>query len=213
MLATRRLLALGAAAGPLYVAVGLGQVLTREGFDVRRHALSHLSHGEHGWIQVANFLVTGLLVMAGAIGCRRALRSTPGGTWGPLLLAVYGLGMLGAGVFRAAPAAGFPPGSEAPAEMTGAGLLHFVFGGFGFYALIAACMVFARRFSRAGCKGLARFSVLTGLGFFAAFAGIASGSTSAAVMLAFYVAVAWTWVWHTLVLLTLRRGSRGTARW
>jgi hypothetical protein len=147
--ATRVLLSLGVTAGPLYVVVGLVQVLTREGFDASRHAVSHLSNGDHGWVQVANFLVTGLLVVAGAIGCRRAIRSTPGGTWGPALLAVYGLGMLGAGVFKADAGNGFPPGIDAPAEITSSGLLHFVCGGIGFYALIAACFVFARRFDPA----------------------------------------------------------------
>jgi hypothetical protein len=163
-----------------------------------------LSNGDHGWIQVANFVVTGLLVIAGALGCRRAIRSTPGGTWGPALLAVYGLGMLGAGLFTADPGNGFPPGVETPAEMTSSGLLHFVFGGIGFYAVIATCFVFARRFARTGRKRLAWFSVMTGAAFLTAFAGIASGSTSPAVMIAFYVAVLWIWTWHTIVLLMVR---------
>jgi hypothetical protein len=50
---TRTLLALGAAAGPLYVIVGLAQILTREGFDWTRHALSLMSNGAWGWVQVA----------------------------------------------------------------------------------------------------------------------------------------------------------------
>lgn len=51
-------------------------------------------------------------------------------------------------------------------------------------------------------------SALTGGGFFLAFAWIASGSTSAATMLTFYVAVAWIWIWHTVVLLDLLRQAR-----
>jgi hypothetical protein len=46
--ATRRLVALGAAAGPIYILVGLAQVLVREGFDPRKHALSLLSNGPWG---------------------------------------------------------------------------------------------------------------------------------------------------------------------
>ena len=40
------LLTCGALAGPLYVTLGLLQILFREGFDIRRHALSLMSNGE-----------------------------------------------------------------------------------------------------------------------------------------------------------------------
>ena len=204
---TARLLTLGAAAGPWYLAVGLAQVLTRDGFDVRRHAISQLSNGDLGWIQIVNFLVSGALVIAGAIGARRLLRGTRGGTWGPLLLGIYGLGLLGAGVFIADPGRGFPPGSPESTALSRNGLLHFVFGGIGFYALIAAGVVFARRFALRRRRGLATYSIVTAIGFFASFAAIASGSTAAAVMLTFYAAVTWIWIWHSSLSLTLRNGS------
>ncbi len=202
---TARLLTLGAAAGPWYLAVGLAQVLTREGFDVRRHALSQLSNGDLGWIQIGNFLISGALVIAGAIGARRLLRGTRGGTWGPLLLGIYGVGLLGAGIFIADPGRGFPPGAPESTALSRSGLLHFVFGGGGFYALIAACVVFARRFARQGHRFLAIYSIVTAIGFLASFATIASGSTAAIAMLAFYAAVTWIWIWHSVLLLTLRR--------
>ncbi|WP_234800730.1 DUF998 domain-containing protein [Luteitalea pratensis] len=107
----RLLLACGVAAGPIYLLVGFGQAWTREGFDMRRHALILLANGDLGWIQVANFLIAGVLVIAGAIGVRRVLHPGRGGTWGPLLLSVYGLGLIGAGVFPADPGQGFPPGT------------------------------------------------------------------------------------------------------
>ena len=101
--------------GPIYLLVGLAEILTRNGFDVRQHALSLLSNGRFGWIQIANFLVSGALVIAGAIGTRFLLRGGRGGTWGPILLAGYGLGLIGAGLFLADPARGFPPGTPAGA--------------------------------------------------------------------------------------------------
>jgi hypothetical protein len=117
--------------------------------------------------------------------------------------------MLGAGIFRADPAQGFPPGAEISNELTRSGLLHFVFGAIAFYALIAACFVFARRFLRTGRRGLAVYAIVTGVGFFVSFAAIASGSTSAVTMLAFYAAIAWVWVWHTHLYLHLQEGSDG----
>ncbi len=199
------LLLLGIIAGPFYLLVGLVQVLLREGFDIRRHALSHLSNGEFGWVQITNFLFTGLLVIAGAIGCRRAIRTQPAGTWGPILLGFYGAGLIGAGVFPADPAPGFPPGTATSDQLSTTGLLHFAMGGFGFYALIAACFVFMRRFLREQRAGLAWYSAVTGAGFFASFAAVASGSTSPAVLIAFYVAVVWTFVWHTLLMVHIAR--------
>jgi hypothetical protein len=199
-------------AGPFYVAIGLAQILTREGFDIRRHALSLLSNGDLGWIQVANFLVSGTLVIFGAVGVRRVLSGQQGGTWGPILLGVYGVGLIGAGIFAADPGRGFPPGMPETTAMSTSGLLHFVFGGIGFYALIGACLVFARRFAQARRRGWAVFSAATGVGFFAAFAAIASGSTSVAVMLGFYAAVAWIWAWHTAVHRALAAEHASAAR-
>ena len=61
---TRSLLGYGALAGPVYVVVSLAQALTRTGFDLSRHEWSLLANGPHGWIQVANFELTGLLALA-----------------------------------------------------------------------------------------------------------------------------------------------------
>ena len=204
---TGGLLGCGAVAGAFYVFVGLAQVLTREGFDMRRHPLSLLSNGDLGWVQIGNFLVSGILVIAGAIGLRQALRGSRGGTWAPVLLAGYGVGLMGAGLFVADPGAGFPPGTPPQStSMTRSGLLHFVFGGIGFYALIAAALVLARRFWTLQQAAWAMYSVITGVGFLVSFAAIASGSTSPAILLAFYAAVAWVWAWHTAVYLKVRRG-------
>ncbi|MFD3542572.1 DUF998 domain-containing protein [Streptomyces sp. NPDC058662] len=87
---TRRLMAGGLVAGPLFLGMGVVQGLTRDGFDFTRNAISQLALGEPGWIQVANFLLTGAAVIAGAIGMSRALRGVPGGAWAPHLVGVFG---------------------------------------------------------------------------------------------------------------------------
>jgi hypothetical protein len=48
------------------------------GVDLSRHPLSLLSLGDLGWIQIANFVVTGVLYVACAVGMRRALGPGPG---------------------------------------------------------------------------------------------------------------------------------------
>jgi hypothetical protein len=205
---TRALLACGIAAGPLYLGVGLAQALTRPGFDLTRHSLSLLSNGALGWIHIANLIVTGLLVIASALGLRRALEGGRGRLWGPLLVAVYGLSLIGAGVFVADLAFGFPPGTPADANtVTTNGLMHFVSGGIGFLALIGACFVFARRFVDMGQRGWATFSLLTGLIFFAAFIGIAAGSGNPWTIVGFWVGVVTAWLWLTLLSARLRAAN------
>jgi Protein of unknown function (DUF998) len=209
---TRALLACGVVAGPLYVVVGLIQMLIRHGFDIRRHALSLLSNGELGWIQISNFLLSGLLLIGGAAGMQGVLRGSKGGRWGPPLIGFYGLGLIGAGLFRADPALGFPPGLPAVAYGTVSwhGMLHFVSGGIGFLALIAACFVFARRFAAIKQRGWAIYSLVTGVLFLAAFFGIASGSKGAGVSMAFAVAVvlgcAWISAMTAWLISSLNRG-------
>ena len=83
---TRTLLAAGVVAGPLFVSVAAVQVLTRDGFDLRRHPLSMLALGEYGWIQVINFIAAGVLSLIFAVGVARRLQAGPGSTWAPRLL-------------------------------------------------------------------------------------------------------------------------------
>jgi hypothetical protein len=210
---TRALLAGGVLAGPLYIVVGAVEMLTRPGFDPTRDDLSLMSNGPLGWIQIALFISTGLLTIASAVGMRRALRGQPAGTWGPLLVGLYGLGLIGAGIFIADPMRGFPPGTPADADtISWHGLMHLVSGGIGFLGLIAACMVFARRFATLKRRGLAVYSVITGILFFAAFVGIASGSQQGGavlvtVTLAFTAAVVLGWAWVSAMSVLARRAA------
>jgi len=208
------LLACGVVAGPLYVTVGAIEMLTRPGYDIRRHALSLLSNGEWGWVNIAMFVISGLLTLAGAFGMRRVMRGSPGGTWGPLLIGVYGLGVFSAGIFTADPAFGFPPGTPVDAHsISWHGLMHFVSGAIGFLGLIAACFVFAQRFAALRQTGWAAYSIGTGVIFFAAFFGIASGSqqspaTVAFLTIAFSVAVVLAWTWVSIMAARLRLGFK-----
>lgn len=190
---TKSLLGYGILAGPFYVTVSLAQAATRDGFDISRHAWSLLSNGSLGWIQITNFIVTGLMVIAFAVGLRRALPSV----WVPRLIAVFGLSMIGAGIFRADPGAGFPTGTPTEAVLSWHGLLHFAVCGVGFLCLSAACLILGSL-----CTGAWKhFSRITGIVFLAAFAGIASGSGTPAVVLSFVAAVILVFTWMTLVAL------------
>jgi hypothetical membrane protein len=201
--ATRTLLAGGVVAGPLYMGIGLIEILIRPGFDIRRHELSLMSIGDLGWIQIASFLVTGLLVLGCAVGMRLVMRSGRGRTWGPLLIGLYGLGLIAAGIFVADPINGFPPGMPESSTISWHALLHFVSAAIAFIGLIAACFVFARRFSALQQRGWAIYSLVTGILFLGAFIGIASGAKQSALVLAFWGAVIIGWAWLSLVSASL----------
>ena len=209
---TRALLICGLIAGPFYIVVSLIQALTRPGFDIMRHDLSLLANGDLGWIQITNLVLTGLLVGAFAVGMRQALPAGQGRTWGPILLGVYGLGLIGAGFFTADPAFGFPPGTPADAHaISWHGLLHFICGGVGFLALIAACFVMARLFASRRQRGWAAYSTATGVIFFAAFVGIATGSGQSWSVIGFWIGVVFAWAWISAMaarLLTQRASAQ-----
>lgn len=202
---TRSLLGYGMLAGPVYVVVSLAQALARDGFDLSRHAWSLLANGDWGWIQVTNLIVVGGMTITAAYGLRRALAPGRARTWAPALLGGYGASVIGAGAFRADPAAGFPPGAPETAEVTWHGMLHLLVGGVGFLALIAAGFVLGGRFAAGGHRGLAWFSRITGMGFLAGFAGIATGSGPAT--LGFVAAVLVVWAWLVVVCLHYYRAT------
>lgn len=204
---TKVLLACGAIAGPLFIAVGFIQIPLRTGFDWTRHPLSMLSLGDLGWIQVANFVVCGALFVASAVGMRSVLRGETAGTWGPLLIGGVGAGLIVGGVFSADPGFGFPPGAPAgaPATMSWHAPLHLAGFVIGFASLVAACFVFARRYWKLGRRPWALYCVATGVIVAACFAAVMSGLIHNLLPLWFALVVGWLWASAMPAqLLTLR---------
>ncbi|MFH8367614.1 DUF998 domain-containing protein [Streptomyces sp. NPDC018031] len=195
----RALLAGGIAAGPLFLGAGLVQGLTRDGFDFTRNALSQLSLGSLGWIQVTAFVATGVLSLACAAGMRERLRDTPGGTWAPRLIGLFGASFLAAAVFPADPGAGFPAGAPevAPASLSTQGALHMLSAGVGFLALCAAFLVLARHFTAQHRRGWGVACRLVPVGVLAGFAA------SSASVLAFTAGAGLGLLWLTAVSIRL----------
>ena len=166
---TTPLLTSGIVAGPLFLGVWLVQALTRDGFDPRRHPISLLSLGDWGWIQSASFVVTGVLFVLAAIGLRRALHGGRGATWGPRLVASFGLGLVLAGVFVTDPGAGFPAGAPAgaPQQHSWHAMLHDVGFIVAQLSWLAACFVFRSRFAAGGRRGWASACLAAAVGVIA----------------------------------------------
>ncbi|MCP2322228.1 putative membrane protein [Hamadaea flava] len=209
---TRMLLTCGMFAGPLYIVVVVFQMLTRDGFDISRHPASMLSNGDYGWMQIANFVASGLLFVACAIGLHRVLRpaASPGGKWGPRLIGVFGAGMLGSAAFSADPADGFPPGTPTgpPTTMSWHAAVHLLVAAIAFLALVAACFVFARRFVAAGLAGWAAFSGVTGAAFLVTWSLIFTLQGSRPANIAFALAIALAMAWASLLAAHHRPNRR-----
>ncbi|MEO3781982.1 DUF998 domain-containing protein [Actinocorallia sp. B10E7] len=183
---TRSLLGYGMLAGPFYVAVSVGQGILRDGFDFGRHAWSMLANGPYGWIQSANLVLTGLMVMAFAVGLRR----NGAGKAAASLVGVFGAGTVGAGIFRADPGRGFPEGApEGAAEASLHGMLHFVTSGVGFVCLVVAMLLLARRFAPGASRAVA-VVFLAGFGCMAA----SGGAAWSILLFTGAVILAWGWV-------------------
>ncbi len=160
---TRPLLWCGVLGGPLFVAAFLLEGARRPGYDSLRQPVSALALGERGWEQRANFVGTGLLMLALSRGLKQVSEAQAGGTrWGPRCVALYAAGLIGAGVFVTDPVDGYPPDHPSSSEPNVRGLLHNLFSLQVFGGLSAAAFLYARHFARSGDTGWAISSALTG---------------------------------------------------
>ncbi len=166
---TKGLLACGAVGGFGFIAVSLIAGALRPDYDSLYQPVSALSLGSSGWVQIANFILSGLLILACAVGLRRALSRGRGATSGPLLVGLFGFGLIGAGVFVTDPAFGYPPGAPM-GIISWHGGLHRLTSLITFVSLSIACFVFAYRFAAyPRGKTWAAYSFLTGVAFTALF--------------------------------------------
>ena len=152
---TSKLLMAGYLAGPFFIVVSLLQAFTREGFDWVRHPASLLSLGDLGFIQIANFVITGALFIACGIGLKRIVTAGVGRKWLSRLFVLVGIAFILGGVFVADPAFSFPPGTPEgmPKTMSWHSIIHGIAPVIGSFAISAALIIFAIRLWKQGQRG------------------------------------------------------------
>jgi hypothetical protein len=136
--------------GPLlFIVVFLIEGATRPGYSAWRTHVSYLALSNQGWQQIANFIICGSLIIAFAVGLRRIWPTGRASVWGPLLIGLFGLGLLIAGAFVTDPGGGYPPGAPLNGTpQTWHGWVHGISGLLLFNVVLpAACFVLARRFA------------------------------------------------------------------
>jgi hypothetical protein len=126
------LVACGFAAPILFVGNFLIEGATRPGYDPRAEFVSLLSLGSDGWMQVANFLVAGWLLLGFSVAVLQAVRIGAAPRPAPIVFSTMGLGLVAAGAF---------PTDAIDAPLTLHGELHYVATALVAGSMAAACLL------------------------------------------------------------------------
>ena len=158
---SRRWLAAGAWAGPVFLLGSGAQLPLNPGFDMTRHAFSFLSNGPHGWIQQTVFVLTGLLNIAAGIGLVGALTGRIRYLAASAAV-VVGAGQIVAGIFPPDPAFGYPAGAPGgyPDQISLSSVLHGVGFGISVLAWVVLLITLAVWLRRTGDRGWAAAAVV-----------------------------------------------------
>lgn len=177
-----RLLLAGGVAGPIvFIGAILAQDVARPGYDPIRQFISVLSLGDGGWLQAANFIVSGLLIAAFGLGLGRQV-GADARRWTARLLVVAGLALAACGLFSTDPQWGYPSwiSAEAAANPTWHSRLHYVFGFAAASALPLAIVLEGRRAAVGGATRQAAYALGSAATMLVCFlAGLAVGGPAA----------------------------------
>jgi len=143
-------LLLGAIGSLIFTFSWLIQEIFKEGYNPLMAPVSSLAIGPFGWIQSLTFIITGILIVLFAFGLfKNSEREYKGvSKWGPILIAICGIGLIGAGCFTTDPMNGFPEGTALVVKNPSFNsMMHQVFSSCLFFGLPLACYVFGNYFA------------------------------------------------------------------
>lgn len=140
----RTALAAGVASAPFLIVTDLLDGLSRPGYSVLRHWVSHRALGEYGWLGTGSIVLTAILLGFGAFGLLVVRRGARVGSLQPLFVTIAAAALLLAGVFTMDPSLGYPPGTSEP-TVSFAGAVHQVAGPV-FMISLAVAAILTRRF-------------------------------------------------------------------
>jgi Protein of unknown function (DUF998) len=170
----------------LFTAIYLLEGISRPGYDAWQQPISALSLGPGGWVEQANFIAYGVILVLSAVGWYRFLTPGRGAIWFPLFQGISGLCLIGAGVFSMDPFPGYPSGTTLTPS-TVHGTLHSILAWVLILTLAMGCFAFAQSALHAHWRGWFVYSLITGmliLIFWGGFLDGASGTVAGLVPLA-----------------------------
>lgn len=160
----KRMLACGPAGAFFFLIIFLVQGFLRNDYNAMRNPVSSLSLTEDGWIQVLNFLITGILILIFSFGIRTQYKFLHNSKKIALLVLLTGIGLTGAGVFSTDPVFGYPPHQPLRvAQFTFTGHMHDLFSLLVFVSLPWACFVAVKSYTLKGRRHFAIYSRLTAI--------------------------------------------------
>lgn len=201
--ADRTLLYAGIAAGLIFFIIPTIEIFRRPGFSIERHAISMLSLGEGGWIMKSVFILCGALTMLCAIGIGMRLAAEWTGIIAAVLIGVYGIGMVIAGIYDAPAGLGFPAGTPIDQQpvMTREANLHGLGFVTAFGSLILSCFVFALYFYGQSATAWMLVSAATGLVLPVLVVLGVSATISPGIAFYWAAMIGWLWLGSTLLRL------------
>jgi hypothetical membrane protein len=137
---THSLLLFGAAGPIAFVAISQLDAALQPDYSSWHDTISTLSLAPHGWIQIVNFILYGVLMLCFTEGLRRSGEMR---TLAYVLLVTAAAGLIIIGPFRTDPVLGFPPGE--PTVVTPIGTVHNMGALLVFLTLPAAAVATLRR--------------------------------------------------------------------
>ncbi|GAA3551664.1 hypothetical protein GCM10022222_39040 [Amycolatopsis ultiminotia] len=175
----------------MFIVLFLINDVVKPDYNPVRDAVSEAEIGSGGWLQIANFLVSGLLITASAVAVAKAVNRSTG-----VLVAMAGAGLALAGVFVSDPV----PADHA----TWHGTIHNVVGTISSAALVAACFVAARWQATALWRW---YSIAVGVAMPLTFVVALVETETLGIWQRLTNVIGWTW----LIVLALRaRGAAAT---
>jgi hypothetical protein len=131
----------GILAPAIFVSVFTMEGILRIGYDPMSEYISALSLGGRGWIQIANFIILGLLLFVFTRGLSKKFQTGKASRWG--IIGFYVLSVL---FFISGPFVMDPTGTPTD-QMTVHGLIHGLSGGIVFLLMPVIIFIFFRRFN------------------------------------------------------------------
>lgn len=190
MVAPRKPLLGGAVGAVSFVVVFLVNDAVKPDYEPMRDFVSEASIGRGGWVQIANFLVTGILLLASSFALSRTV-----GAWTGRLVGLVGAGLTAAGVFVSD---AVPHG-----HVTWHGIAHNAVSILVFASLSLACITAARWRPTPNWR---RYCIGTGIAVPALFLVAGAASQTSGLWQRLTIVVGWSWL--AVLELRARRSAR-----
>lgn len=143
----RRRLWYGLIGAGIFQIIVLVQSLLVPGYDFNQQAVSALSLGKWGWIQIINFIFLGAVIISTVPAWRKILAGGIGAKAYPVLTLLTGISIIICGILKQDPAPGYDPEKLALTSPSLVGLIHLLFAAIAALSSIIGLFVMARRFA------------------------------------------------------------------